>query len=122
MLEPLSVALAGVEIAGVELGDCVLICGAGSVGLMCVLVCEAMGVGRIVVTDVEESRLEVARGLVGRARTVCVGKGEGEEEVAGRIRETVGGGEADVVLECTGVESSVHAAIYVSILPIPSHP
>lgn len=113
LLEPLSVALAGIERAGLRLGDALVICGAGPIGLCCLLAANAAGAAPVVVTDVDEGRLEFARGLVPRVRTVLIGKGEGPEGVAGRVKEALGR-EAGLVLECTGVESSIHGAIYVS--------
>lgn len=89
-----------------------VICGAGPIGLVTLLAAAAAGAEPIVVTDLDGGRLEVARGLVSRVRTVLVQKGERPEDIGGRIVEALGQ-EAKVVLECTGVESSVHSGIYV---------
>lgn len=114
LLEPLSVALAAVERSGLKLGDSALICGAGPIGLIMLLCAKAAGAEPVVITDVDEGRLEFARGLVadleGGVRTFLVPRGKGEEELAGEIVRVMGG-EPDVVLECTGVESSVGTAI-----------
>jgi L-iditol 2-dehydrogenase len=123
LLEPLSVALAGIDRSGLRLGDPIVICGAGPIGLVCLLAAHAAGAAPIVITDLDENRLAAAKQLVPRVRTVLVdrsldAKGLGEMIVASL--ET----EARLVLECTGVESSIHAGIYVSsyhILDFVSH-
>ena len=57
------------------------------------------------------SRLEFAKKLVPSVKTILIEKGQTPQEVAERVKK-----EADMkltlALECTGVESSIHAAIY----------
>ena len=113
MLEPLSVALAGIERAGLRLGDPLVICGAGPIGLVSLLAAHAAGAAPIVITDLDASRLEMAKRLVPRVRTVQVERGVEPEVLAEEIKRALGR-EAGLVLECTGVESSIHSAIYVS--------
>lgn len=112
LLEPLSVALAGIERAGLRLGDPLVICGAGPIGLVSLLAAHAAGAAPLVITDLDENRLEMAKRLVPRVRTVKVASGVGPEGVAEDIKKALGQ-EAGLVLECTGVESSIHSAIYV---------
>jgi len=112
LLEPLSVALAGVERAGVRLGDPVLICGAGPIGLITLLCVAAAGAEPIVITDIDEGRLAFAKELIPRARTYKVERGVGIEDAGKAIVELAGGIQPAIALECTGVESSINAAIY----------
>lgn len=112
LLEPLAVALAGVDRSGVRLADPVVICGAGPIGLVTLLAAAAAGAEPIVVTDLDEGRLRKAREVVPRARTVVVERDQSAMEIGGRIVEALGM-EARVVLECTGVESSIHSGVYV---------
>ena len=112
LLEPLSVALAGVERAGVRLGDPLLICGAGPIGLITLLCASAAGAEPIVITDIDEGRLAFAKELVPRVRTYKVERGVSEEEAGQHIVELAGGVQPSIALECTGVQSSVNAAIY----------
>jgi hypothetical protein len=113
LLEPLSVALAGIDRAGLRLGDPLVICGAGPIGLVSLLAAHAAGAAPLVITDLDDNRLEMAKRLVPRVRTVKVAAGVGPEGVAEDIKKALGR-EAGLVLECTGVESSIHSAIYVS--------
>ncbi|KAL6713771.1 L-arabinitol 4-dehydrogenase [Lecanora helva] len=112
LLEPLSVALAGVERAGVALGDPVLICGAGPIGLITLLCAASAGAEPIVVTDIDDNRLAFAKELVPRVRTYKVSRGTDSESAAKQIVDLAGGVQPSIALECTGVESSVHSAIH----------
>ncbi|KAJ3759302.1 hypothetical protein EV360DRAFT_69613 [Lentinula raphanica] len=51
LCEPLAVALAGIDRAGLRLGDPVVICGAGPIGLVSLLSARAAGAEPIVITD-----------------------------------------------------------------------
>lgn len=113
LLEPLTVALAGIDRSGLRLADPVVICGAGPIGLVTLLAANAAGAAPIVITDIDQNRLAKAKELVPRVQPVAVGKGESSQELGQRIIKELGQ-EAKLVLECTGVESSVHAGIYVS--------
>ncbi|KAK9378050.1 chaperonin 10-like protein [Kockiozyma suomiensis] len=112
LLEPLSVALFGVETAGVVLGDPVVICGAGPIGIVSALCARAAGAEPIVLTDIDQGRLDFAKSLVPSLRTVLVGRGETAEDTAEHIISAAGGIRPRVCLECTGVQSSLHAGIY----------
>lgn len=112
LLEPLCVALAGCGRAGVALGDAVLVCGAGPIGLVTLLCCRAAGAEPLVVTDLDAGRLAFAAELVPRARTHLVRRGETAGEFADRVRELGGGEEPALAMECTGAESSIGGAIH----------
>ena len=112
LLEPLSVALAGIERAGLRLGDPTLICGAGPIGLITLLCAAAAGAEPIVITDIDQGRLDYAKELIPRVRTYKVERGVGVEDAASHIVSLAGGVQPSLALECTGVESSVNSAIY----------
>lgn len=116
LLEPLSVALAGIDRSEVRLGDPVVICGAGPIGLVTLLAAVAAGANPIVITDLDESRLAFATKLVPRVRPVKVDPKHHPVDVAAQVKTTLGR-EAKLVLECTGVESSVQVGVYVSFHP-----
>ncbi|OBW64266.1 MAG: SET domain-containing protein [Aureobasidium pullulans] len=111
LLEPLSVALAGIDRSMLRLGDPIVICGAGSIGLVTLLATHAAGANPIVITDLDENRLATAKKLIPRVNTVKIVVGETPKDSAARIKEALGF-EAKIVFECTGVESSVQSAIY----------
>ena len=114
MLEPLSVALAGCERAGLRLGQSVLVCGAGPIGIVTLLCAAAAGAEPLVITDIDGGRLDFAKKLVPRARIYKVERGVSEEDAAKDIVALADGVQPAVALECTGVQSSVNSAIYAS--------
>lgn len=64
------------------------------------------------ITDLFQSRLDFAKKLVPGVRTVLIKKGTTSKEQAEEIKQAAGGA-VKVTLECTGVESSIHAGVYV---------
>lgn len=119
MLEPLSVSLAGMDRAKVALGDPVLICGAGPIGLMTLLCSAAAGAEPIVITDIDQNRLDVAKEICPRVRTYKVDPSKGVEQ-AGKEMAELAGGNLTTALECSGMESSIAAAVCFS-QPVPMH-
>ncbi|KAI0466634.1 GroES-like protein [Xylaria cf. heliscus] len=111
MLEPLSVALAGMQRSGIKLGDPVLVCGAGPIGLITLLCCKAAGACPIVITDIDEGRLKFAKEVCPSVITHKVERLSAEDS-AKAIVASFGGIEPAVTMECTGVESSISAAIW----------
>lgn len=111
MLEPLSVALAGMDRAGVRLGDPVVVCGAGPIGLVTLLCCQAAGATPIVITDIDEGRLKFAKDLVPSVVTHKVEFSHTPEDFAKHVVGLMDNIEPAIVMECTGVESSIAGAI-----------
>jgi L-iditol 2-dehydrogenase len=112
MLEPLSVALAGIQRAGLALGDPVLICGAGPIGLVTAICARAAGCEPIVITDIDQGRLEFAKSVIAGVHPVQVQLGDSAEQTGKKIVEAMGGIEPQTALECSGVESSIAAAAH----------
>lgn len=113
LLEPLSVALTAIDRSNLRLGDPTLICGAGPIGLVSLLSAHAAGANPIAIVDIDEDRLQVAKKLIPRVRTILATSDDEPRQIAGRVIDALGA-QVRVALECTGVESSVQAAIYVS--------
>lgn len=111
LLEPLSVALTGITRSGVKIGDPVLICGAGPIGLVTLECCRAAGASPIVITDINQDRLDFAKSYVPDVLTYKVDPKDSEEEFAAKIIELMGM-EPAIALECTGMQSSVGGAIW----------
>jgi L-iditol 2-dehydrogenase len=120
LLEPLCVALAGLDRANVRLGDPVLVTGAGPIGLVTLACVQAAGASPIVITDIDEGRLKFAKELAPNVRTYQVQIGKTPEENAAGILDALNDGKGDaadairprLAVECTGVESSVASAIW----------
>uniref|UniRef100_A0A7N8WYC1 Sorbitol dehydrogenase n=1 Tax=Mastacembelus armatus TaxID=205130 RepID=A0A7N8WYC1_9TELE len=110
LIEPLSVAIHACRRAGVTLGSTVLICGAGPIGLVCLLVAKAMGASRVIITDLLEERLTVAKKL-GADFQLTVKRGHGAQQLAKTVEDMLGA-QPHITIECTGAESSIQTAIY----------
>ena len=61
LVEPISVALGGIQRSGLAFGQPVLICGAGPIGLNALAIAKAAGAYPILVTDIAEHKLSRAR-------------------------------------------------------------
>lgn len=93
LAEPLACAINGQELLGVGLDDTVAILGAGPLGLMHADLAKVRGAGKVILVDVLEHRLELARAF---AADVLL-NGE-REDVAARVREETEGAGASVVI------------------------
>ncbi|XP_071090101.1 sorbitol dehydrogenase-like [Haliotis cracherodii] len=109
VIEPLAVTVYACNRAGIQMGDTVLICGSGSIGLLCLLTVLARGATTVLVTDISDEKLKIAK-KVGASHTLNV-KGMSPQEAAAAI-EGILGELVDVTLECTGVTSCVSTGIY----------
>ncbi|XP_068210844.1 sorbitol dehydrogenase-like [Palaemon carinicauda] len=109
IIEPLAVGIHACRRANVTLGSSVLICGAGPIGLVNLLSAKAMGATNILVTDIRESRLEIAKSM--GAKHIMIVKEEDPQILAKKVEEIMGC-MPESTLECTGVESSISTAIY----------
>lgn len=99
MVEPLAVGVYAAMKAKVKPGDVGVVIGAGPIGLVTVLAALAAGCSRVIVSDVDDVKLEIARKL-GPVTPVNVKSRALAEAV---MAETDGWG-ADVVFECSGNE------------------
>jgi threonine 3-dehydrogenase len=103
-------------------GATVLVTGCGPIGLFAIGICNAAGASRIIASDVNDTRLELARRM---GADDIVKPPEAEAVVK---RHTAGLG-VDVVLEMSGVPSAIHQAFAlvrvggrVQMLGIPAKP
>lgn len=104
LLEPLSVGVHACRRAQVGLGDDVLILGAGPIGLVSLITAKEMGASRIVITDLLQSRLDVAKEL-GADFTVLIEKGETEEDIKKKINSALGT-LPNKTVDCSGAEAT----------------
>ncbi|MPZ63052.1 MAG: alcohol dehydrogenase catalytic domain-containing protein [Propionibacteriales bacterium] len=77
LVEPLSCAVHGVRRLGVEVGESVLVVGAGTMGLLLIQVLERSG-ARVVAVDRVPSKLELAKTLGAERTALSVGELDGE--------------------------------------------
>lgn len=106
LVEPAAVGVHAAAEANVRLGDKVVILGAGCIGLMTLQACRSMGATDIVVVDIIEKRLTMAKKL--GAAEVINGIEENAEE---RVKEILGDWGADIVFETAGSPKTASQAV-----------
>jgi len=104
-IEPLACVVRGQRLAGLQSGQTILILGGGISGLLHLLLARATGAGRVIVTDINEYRLGMAKQL-GADLTLRAG-----EDVAAPLRASNGGRLADLVIVCTGAPAAFAQAL-----------
>uniref|UniRef100_A0AAG5CNH5 Sorbitol dehydrogenase n=1 Tax=Anopheles atroparvus TaxID=41427 RepID=A0AAG5CNH5_ANOAO len=109
LLEPLSVGVHACRRAEVGLGSNVLILGAGPIGLVSLIVAKAMGAGKVLVSDLLQNRLDVAKEL-GADETLVFPKNTPETELVKLIHNRLGCA-PDITIDCTGAEATARLAI-----------
>ncbi|KAH9492945.1 hypothetical protein Btru_023899 [Bulinus truncatus] len=109
LLEPLSVGVHATNRAGVGLGNTVLVCGAGPIGLVNILTAKAKGASTVCVTDIDESRLNKAKEI--GADYILKVTNSDPLKVAEAI-ESLMGDKPDITIECSGAAKSIQTAIY----------
>ncbi|CAH0030042.1 unnamed protein product [Clonostachys rhizophaga] len=124
LLEPLSVAMHALRITPITMGTPVAVFGAGPIGLLTMAVARASGAYPIVISDIDENRLAFAKAFEPNCRTYKVDPADSPEQSAAKVRDlferkgwesSAGRTEYDmpnVVLECTGIESSIATAAF----------
>jgi threonine dehydrogenase-like Zn-dependent dehydrogenase len=106
LAEPFGVALHAVRRAPISLNDTVVVLGAGMIGLALVQALRLSGCGRLVIVDVAEARLALARKM---GATDAVNSADGKAAAA--ILDLTHGRGADVAFEAVGVTATVDLAL-----------
>ncbi|KAJ5580140.1 uncharacterized protein N7459_006125 [Penicillium hispanicum] len=112
LMEPLSVAVHIVRQARVSPGQTVVVFGAGPVGLLCCAVATAFGASKVIAVDIQQSRLDFAKQYAVTA-TFMPGKVAAAENAQRLKQENELGTGADVAIDASGAEPSVHTGIHV---------
>lgn len=115
LVEPLSVAVHGVRLSELRTGQNALIQGSGTIGLLTAAVAKAFGATKVFITDINQKKLDFARGFVD-----CIPYSPNPEldpseqslDFRAKLLEE-DNEDVDVVLECTGVESSAQLGLHV---------
>ena len=106
MVEPVSVAVHAVDITPVQLGDTAVVIGAGMIGLLTLQALRTAGCGRILIADLADDRLALAKQL-GADDVINSGK----TDVPAVVKEATQGRGADVALEAVGATPTVKMCV-----------
>jgi len=104
IVEPLAVALHGVAMSGMRIGDKVLVLGAGPIGLAVAFWARRHGAGRVVIQDIAPWQEQ---------RALAMGAHEFVVDPADPLgsAERALGGKADLVFECVGMPGLIAQAV-----------
>jgi L-iditol 2-dehydrogenase len=106
MLEAVSVALHAVRVSDMKGGETALVVGAGMIGLLTLQAAKAAGASRVLVADIDQSRLARAEKIGADATLLLSGA-----DLVKEIQKQTGGRGVDLVLEAVGREETISASI-----------
>lgn len=106
LIEAASVAVHGASLTPLEPGDTAVVIGAGMIGLLTLQAIREAGAERVFVVDVDDTRLEMARGL-GATETF----NSKTQNVVAEVQKRTEGRGADVALECVGITDAIGLAV-----------
>ena len=102
LLEPLSVGVHACRRGDIQLGDNLLIMGAGPIGLVTTITAKQMGASKVIIADLVQSRLEVAK-EVGADYTLLIEKGDSEDDIVRKIHKMLGSA-PNKTIDCSSPE------------------
>lgn len=105
MLEPMGVAVHGVDAAQVK-GKQVLLFGCGPIGLMAVGACKALGARQVIAADIVAGKLEAASGM---GADLALNSLDGD--FPQQVLAATGGAGADVSIDYTGSAPALRSAL-----------
>ena len=111
MVEPLAVGVHATTKARATAGHTAIVIGAGPIGLVTVLAALAAGAARVFVSDVDDTKLDIARSL-GAVTTINVAN----DSLSETVKAGTEGWGADVIYECSGSERAI-AGIFEPLCP-----
>ena len=113
LVEPLACALRGVLRIKIKAGEDILILGSGPIGLLSAQACKSYGAHKIVMTDINPKRLDIALKAKCANETYLIEKDKDQATQVKEI-EKLFGRRPDVTLDCTGMEPCMNLAIDVT--------
>lgn len=114
LAEPLAVAAHSVRMIGVKPGQSLVICGAGTIGLVCGAVAKVFGARKLVLVDISDKKLEFAKKFLNcetYKTTIGADPSKTAETIIKQFDLGLG---ADAVIEATGAPVSTMVCVYVA--------
>jgi len=105
MAEPLACAIHGIDRAGIQPGQLVVVIGGGAIGLMMVQLAKMSGASTVILSEPIAMRREIGLQVGADAVIDPI-----NESIAERIKAITGHDGADVVIECVGKSIAVEQA------------
>ncbi|MBI1280627.1 MAG: alcohol dehydrogenase catalytic domain-containing protein [Anaerolineaceae bacterium] len=111
MVEPLAVGMHAANKAQIKPGDVAVVMGAGPIGMLTVLAALAGGCSRVIITDVQQPKLDLAATL-GSVTPVNIAK----ESLKDVVMKLTDGWGADIVFEASG-NTKAAAGVFDTLCP-----
>ena len=105
LVEPISIALHAIRRAKIQMGDSVLVVGAGTIGLMLIKLLNRSNARLLIAADIDKNKLRLAH-AAGAQETVDTSI----QDIRQRVLALTGRG-ADVAFEAVGVPDTINTAI-----------
>jgi D-xylulose reductase len=113
MVEPLAVGLHAANKAQIKPGDVAVVIGAGPIGMLTILAALAGGCSRVIVSDVQQPKLDLAAALaLGAVTPVNIRS----EQLVDVVHSLTGGWGADIVFEASG-NAQAAASVFEPLAP-----
>jgi len=106
MIEAISVAVHGVAITPMQVGDTAVVVGSGMIGLLVIQTLRVAGCDKIIAVDLEDYKLDLARGL-GATHTLNPSR----DDIAGNVLALTEGRGADVAVDAVGATAPIKACL-----------
>ncbi len=108
LVEPLAIGINAALTGGVKLGDTVVVFGAGCIGLVTLLASKAYGATKVIVVDVIDKRLELAKSMG------AITLNAKECDVPAEVKKLTEGMGAQVVIDCAGTNTTLCQTVQVA--------
>ena len=109
MVEPVAVAVHALGRSAGVAGKKVLVLGAGPIGNLVAQAAMGSGAARVLITDLSDFRLEIARKC-----GIPAGVNPAKADLAAEVRRHLGEDKADLILECVGSQATIAQAVAVA--------
>jgi len=109
LTEPAAVALHAMRQGQVQPGDIVAILGAGPIGMLLAQWARILGAGRVLLTDIDPRKLEMARNL--RLGDTCNAR---QDDPVSWVQQVTHGHGADVVVEAAGASITLEQSLRIA--------
>lgn len=108
-IEPLAVVMHAIMGINVEIGNTVIVLGAGTIGMLTMQAVKACGAGNVIVVDIDNNKLETALSL-GADNVI----NSLEVDLKNKVYEITDGLGADITLECAGSTITQEQALLIT--------
>lgn len=108
LVEPTAVTVYACDRAGVKAGDSVLITGAGPIGILALLTAKAFGATKLFVSDMNETRLKLAREILPEVITINPVKDDLVQIIQANTQANLG---CDIAIECVGNDRALQSCL-----------